>query len=192
MNNSYQAIGSFDLSENQRLEKDPVGGDKLMRNDGDVFTDVSVEAGIYGSVIAFGLGVTVGDINMDGWEDIYVSNDFFERDYIYINNQDGTFSEKLTEMMRSTSAASMGADMADINNDCYPEIFVTDMIPESDARLKTKTTFDSWENYINNVNNGYFHQFTRNMFHFNNGDGTFSEIGRLTDVFATDWSWGAH
>lgn len=191
LNNSFKAIGSFDLSENQRLIRDPIGGDKLFRNDGELFSDVTEEAGIYSSVIGFGLGVTVGDIDQDGWMDIYVSNDFFERDYIYINNGDGTFRETLTEMMRCISAASMGADMADINNDHYPEIFVTDMIPEDDDRLKTKTTFDSWDSYWSNVVNGYFHQFTRNMLHLNNADGTFSEIGRLTGVHATDWSWGA-
>ena len=123
--------------------------------------------------------------------DIYISNDFFERDYIYMNNGDGTFRETLTEMMRCISAASMGADMADINNDHYPEIFVTDMIPEHDARLKTKTTFDSWDSYKSNYKNGYHHQFTRNMLQLNNTDGTFSEIGRLAGVYATDWSWGA-
>jgi len=191
LNNSYQAIGSFNLSDNQRLKRDPVGGDKLYRNDGQVFKDVSIEAGIFGSIIGFGLGVTVGDIDLDGWMDIYVSNDFFERDYIYINNRDGTFTEKLTEMMRSISAASMGADMADVNNDGYAEIFVTDMIPEPDYRLKTKTTFDSWDTYNDAVVNDYYHQFTRNMLQLNNTDGTFSEIGRLLGVFATDWSWGA-
>ncbi len=191
LNNSFQAIGSFNHSENQRMIRDSVGGDKLFRNDDNRFTDVTEEAGIYASVIGFGLGVTVGDIDQDGWMDIYVSNDFFERDYIYLNNQDGTFRETLTGIMRSISAASMGADMADINNDHYPEIFVTDMIPEDDARLKTKTTFDSWDSYSNNYRNGYHHQFTRNMLHLNNADGTFSEIGRLTGVYATDWSWGA-
>jgi len=191
LNNSFKAIGSFDLKVNQRLIRDPIGGDKLFRNDHNYFTDVSEEAGIYGSIIGFGLGVTVGDIDQDGWMDIYVSNDFFERDYIYINNQDGTFKETLTEMMPSISAASMGADMADMNNDHYPEIFVTDMIPEHDGRLKTKTTFDNWDSYSANVENGYHHQFTRNMLQLNNADGTFSEIGRLTGVYATDWSWGA-
>ena len=191
LNNSFKAIGSFDLKENQRFVRDSIGGDKLFRNDDNKFTDVSDEAGIYGSVIGFGLGVTVGDIDQDGWMDIYVSNDFFERDYIYINNHDGTFKETLVGMMRCISAASMGADMADINNDRYPEIFVTDMIPEHDERLKTKTTFDSWNSYRSNVKNGYHHQFTRNMLHLNNADGTFSEIGRLTGVSATDWSWGA-
>ncbi|MEN8116045.1 MAG: VCBS repeat-containing protein [Bacteroidota bacterium] len=191
LNNSFKAIGSFNHNDNQRFVRDSIGGDKLFRNDGNKFTDVSVEAGIYGSVIGFGLGVTVGDIDQDGWMDIYVSNDFFERDYIYLNNQDGTYRETLTKMMRSISAASMGADMADINNDHHPEIFVTDMIPEHDDRLKTKTTFDSWDSYSTNIKNGYHHQFTRNMLHLNNADGTFSEIGRLTGVYATDWSWGA-
>ncbi len=191
LNNSFKAIGSFNLSSNQRLVRDSIGGDKLFRNDNNHFTDVSVEAGIYASTIGFGLGVTVGDIDQDGWMDIYISNDFFERDYIYMNNGDGTFRETLTQMMRSISAASMGADMADINNDHYPEIFVTDMIPEHDARLKTKTTFDSWDSYKSNYENGYHHQFTRNMLQLNNTDGTFSEIGRLAGVYATDWSWGA-
>ncbi|HLO60904.1 MAG TPA: VCBS repeat-containing protein [Bacteroidales bacterium] len=191
LNNYSKAIGSFNLKQNQRTVRDSLGGDNLFRNDGDHFTDVSEEAGIYGSVIGFGLGVTIGDIDLDGWMDIYVSNDFFERDYLYLNNHNGTFREVLTEMMPSISAASMGADMADINNDCYPEIFATDMVPEHNDRLKTKTTFDNWESYMANVNNGYYHQFTRNMLQLNNGDGSFSEIGRLAGVNATDWSWGA-
>lgn len=191
LKNFPKAIGSFNLKENQRFVRDTLGGHKLLRKDGDRFTDVSAEAGIFGSMIAFGLGVSVGDINQDGWMDIYVSNDFFERDYIYINNHDGTFRESLTGMMRSVSAASMGGDMADINNDRYPDVFTTDMLPEHNDRLKTKTTFDNWENYKFNADNGYHHQFTRNMLQLNNCDGTFSDIGRLAGVSATDWSWGA-
>jgi hypothetical protein len=199
LNNSYQAIGSFNLRKNERPKRDPVGGDKLFRNDGESFTDVSEEAGIYGSVIGFGLGVTVGDLNQDGWQDIYVSNDFFERDYIYINNQDGTFTEDLENQMYSISGASMGADMADINNDGYPDIFVTEMLPSEERRLKTKTTFENWDRYQYNVKNGYYHQFTRNMLQLNipvstdpeNKQVKFSEIGRLAGVHATDWSWGA-
>ncbi len=191
LKNFPKAIGSFNLKENQRAVRDSLGGHKLFRNNGNKFTDVSAKAGIYGSRIAFGLGVTVGDINQDGWLDIYVSNDFFERDYIYLNNHDGTFRETLTDMMGSVSAASMGGDMADINNDHFPEIFTTDMVPEHNDRLKTKTTFDSWESYKSNVDNGYHHQFTRNMLQLNNTDGTFSEIGRLAGVYATDWSWGS-
>ncbi|WP_421892947.1 VCBS repeat-containing protein [Marinoscillum sp.] len=191
LNNSYQAIGSFDLRRNERPKRDPVGGDKLFRNDNGKFLDVSDAAGIYGSIIGFGLGVTVGDIDGDHWQDIYVSNDFFERDYLYLNNQDGTFREVLEDQIRSLSAASMGADLSDINNDSRPDIFVTDMLPEPDERVKTVTTFENWDKYQYNLQNGYYHQFTRNMLQLNNGDNTFSEIGRLAGVEATDWSWGA-
>ena len=191
LNNSYQAIGSFDLRRNERPRRDKDGGDKLIENQNGKFVDVSEEAGIYGSVIGFGLGVTVGDVNSDGWEDIYVSNDFFERDYLYINNKDGTFSEKLTDAISSISAASMGADMADIDNDGSADIFVTEMLPSEYERLKSVTTFENWDKYKYNVDNGYFHQFTRNTLQLNNGDNTFSEIGRLAGVEASDWSWGA-
>lgn len=191
LNNSYQAIGSFNLRKNERNKRDVLGGDKLMRNDGGHFTDVSAGAGIHGSVIGFGLGVTVGDINRDGWADIFVSNDFFERDYLYINNQNGTFRETLPDQMKSISAASMGADLADVNNDGWSDLFVTDMLPKENARLKTVTTFEDWNRYQYNVQNDYYHQFTRNMLQLNNGDNTFSEIGRLAGVDATDWSWGA-
>lgn len=191
LNNSYQAIGSFNLRKNIRGVRDPEGGDKLYRNDNGRFTDVSQDAGILGSVIGFGLGVTLGDVNVDGWTDIYVSNDFFERDYLYLNNGDGTFTEQLEHAFPHISAASMGADMADLNNDCAPEVFVTDMLPEGDARLKQTTMFESWDKYQYNLENGYYHQFTRNMLHLNRGDGTFSDIGLLAGVAATDWSWGA-
>ncbi|MBL7862650.1 MAG: VCBS repeat-containing protein [Cyclobacteriaceae bacterium] len=191
LNNSYQAIGSFNLRKNERPVRDSLGGDKLLRNDQGYFTDVSEAAGIYGSVIGFGLGVTVGDINKDGWVDIYISNDFFERDYLYLNNQDGTFREALTEQMKSISGASMGADLADINNDTWPDIFVTEMLPADNGRIKTVTTFENWDRYQYNLSNGYYHQFTRNMLQLNNGDNTFSEVGRLSRVEATDWSWGA-
>lgn len=191
LNNSYQAIGSFNLERNERPVRDEKGGDVLYRNDGGEFRDVSEEAGIYGSIIGFGLGVTVGDVDRDGWLDIYVSNDFFERDYLYRNNQDGTFRETLTESMQSISAASMGADMADIDNDGFGEIFVTEMLPATNERIKTATTFENWNKYQYNLKNDYYHQFTRNMLQRNNGDGTYTEVGRLAGVEATDWSWGA-
>jgi hypothetical protein len=192
LNNSYQAISSFNLEKNERPIRDEVGGDKLFRNNGNgTFTDVSVQAGIYGSVIGFGLGVTVGDVNRDGWPDIYVSNDFFERDYLYINQKNGTFTEVLTQAMPSISSASMGADMADIDHDGYPDVFVTEMLPSDDDRIKTATTFENWDKYRLNVRNGYHHQFTRNMLQLNNRDGSFSDIGRLGGVHASDWSWGA-
>ncbi len=191
LNNSFRPIGSFDLRRNLRMTRDSLGGHKLLRNDSGHFTDVSVQAGIMGSVIAFGLGVTVGDLDQDGWQDIYVSNDFFERDYLYHNNHDGTFSEVLEKGMRHISAASMGADMADINNDAFPDIFVTDMLPEPDRRIKTTTSFDSPDRFRYTLGSGYYNQFTRNMLHLNNGDGSFSEIACLAGAEATDWSWGA-
>lgn len=191
LNNSYQAIGSFNKMQNERPNRDPVGGDKLFRNDGNKFTDVSEEAGIYGSIIGFGLGITIGDVNQDTWPDIFISNDFFERDYLYINNQDGTFTESLESAMRSISAASMGADIADINGDGLLDIFVTDMLPESQKRLKQVMTFENWDKFQFNKTHGYHYQYSRNMLHINNGDGTFSELGRLANLEATDWSWGA-
>ena len=191
LNNSYQAIGSFNKMQNERIKRDPVGGDKLFRNDDGKFTDVSEAAGIYGSIIGFGLGATVGDVNQDTWPDIFVSNDFFERDYLYINNQDGTFTESLESSMRSISATSMGADIADINEDGLLDIFVTDMLPESPTRLKQITTFENWDKFQFNKTHSYHHQYSRNMLHINNGDGTFSEMGRLANMEATDWSWGA-
>lgn len=173
------------------------GGNKLFRNDGEKFTDVSEEAGIYGSSIGYGLGVTVADLNDDNWPDLYVSNDFFERDYLYLNNQDGTFSEVLTELLPEISMGSMGADIADLNNDGRPDIFVTEMLPNELARVKTKTPFEEWDKYQSSVKAGYHHQFTRNTLQRNLGfrPGTktpvFSEVSRMAGVEATDWSWGA-
>jgi len=191
LNNSFSPIGVFDMIEDQREIRDPEGGNKLYRNDGDEFTDVTVQAGIYSSKIGFGLGVSISDLNRDGWPDIFISNDFFERDYLYINNRDGTFKEMLDKNMQSTSLNSMGADIADINHDGYPDIYVTDMLPEPDDRFKTKTAFDSWDRYRQKVDNGYHHQYTRNVLQLNRGDGSFSEVGRLAGVEATDWSWAA-
>ncbi|MEN0048428.1 MAG: VCBS repeat-containing protein [Bacteroidota bacterium] len=194
LNNSYRSIGSFNLRKNERPIRDALGGDKLMRNDNGVFTDVSEQAGIYGSVIGFGLGVAVSDLNKDGWMDIYVSNDFFERDYLYLNNRDGTFMESLESQLKSIGVASMGCDIADLNGDSYPEIFVTEMLPENDNRYKTSMTFENWDKYQYNLENGYYHQFTRNVLQRHNGlsaDSTisFSEVGRMAKVEATDWSW---
>jgi enediyne biosynthesis protein E4 len=191
LNNSIRSVGGYDLRMDQRNIPDVLGGNKLLRNDAGKFTDISEEAGIYRSAIGFGLGVTIGDINKDGWSDIYVSNDFFEKDYLYINNRNGTFSESIEAYMREISMGSMGADMADINNDGLPDVFVTEMLPETDERLKTTSQFETWDKYKRSVDMGYFHQFSRNVLQLNNGDGSFSEIARLAGVQATDWSWGA-
>ena len=191
LNNSFRPVGGFDLRKDQRKIPDPNGGNKLLRQDSIRFVDVTEAAGIYSSEIGFGLGVTVGDVNLDGWPDIFVSNDFFERDYLYINNQDGTFNESLEEYMREISMGSMGADMADINNDGLPDIFVTEMLPEHDDRLKTTAQFESYDRRMQSVKAGYYHQFGRNVLQLNRGNNLFSEIGRLAGVHATDWSWGA-
>jgi hypothetical protein len=191
LNNSYQSIESFNLKKNERPNRDILGGDKLLENRDGKFFDISEESGIYGSVIGFGLGVTVADFNRDGWEDIFVSNDFFERDYLYMNNKNGTFSEELINQIQSISGASMGADAADIDNDGFNDLFVTEMLPSEYKRLKTVTTFEDWNKYQYNVKNGYYHQFTRNVLQHNNKNNSFSEIGRYSGVEASDWSWGA-
>jgi len=191
LNNSFQSVTEFDIKPGQRQIRDTLGANKLYRNDGGHFIDVSEEAGIYGSKIGFGLGVSVGDVNRDGWLDIYVSNDFFERDYLYINNHDGTFTESLESQLSEISLGAMGADMADINNDAYPEIFVTEMTPAGNSRLKTKALFESWERYQKKLNNDYYYQFARNVLQLNNRNNSFSEIGRFSGVSGTDWSWGA-
>jgi enediyne biosynthesis protein E4 len=190
VNNSFRSVNSFGL-RNIRHERHASGGDKLFRNVGGRFVDVSEEAGIFGSEIGFGLGAAVADINRDGWPDIYVSNDFFERDYLYLNNGDGTFSEVLDRQMPYVSYFSMGLDIADLSNDGWPDIFVTDMLPESDHRLKTVFSFEGWDIYQAKLRNGYHHQFMRNMLHMNNGNGTFSDIAQLAGIAATDWSWSA-
>jgi len=190
LNNSFRPVSTLGY-RNLRDQRDELGGHKLYRNDNGKFVDVSEQAGIYGSVIGFGLGVTVGDINQDNWPDLYISNDFYERDYLYINNHDGTFSEEIEKYMGTLSMFSMGADLADINNDGCADIFSTDMLPEDDYRLKTLVAFETYDVYQLRLRNGYYHQFMRNMLHLNNNDGTFSEIGQLAGVSATDWSWGA-
>ncbi len=199
LNNSFIPVNTLNYSNKRDLRaRDwPVadflkgGGDRLMRNDGGRFTDVSDTAGIYGSLIGFGLGVTVGDVNDDGYPDIYVSNDFFERDYLYINQRNGRFREELEQRIAHLSHSSMGADMADINNDLHPDIFVTEMLPDDDYRLKTTTTFEYVDVQRFKVNSGFYYQFMQNTLQLNNGQGRFREIAHYSGVAASDWSWGA-
>jgi hypothetical protein len=191
LNNSYRPIESFGYNPNMRNIRNFNGGQRLYRNDNGHFTDVSEQAHIYGSEIGFGLGVTVGDLNNDGWDDIYVSNDFFEKDYVYINQHDGSFKEVSNDALGHMSYASMGSDMIDINNDGWLDVFTTDMLPEGDQRLKTTTKFDDYNVYNAKLKNDFHHQFSANCLQLNNGDGTFSEIAGMAGVEATDWSWGA-
>ena len=190
INNSPRPASSFGL-RNTRLERDHNGGDRLYRNDGGRFSDVSEKAGIYAPEMAFGLGLGVSDVNHDGWPDIYVANDFFEHDYLYINNRDGTFTESLTKSLANGSYFSMGMDIADVDNDGQEDIYTTDMLPEDEYRLRTTSSFDGWDVYQAKVRNDYGHQFMRNMLQRNNGDGTFSDVGQMAGVARTDWSWSA-
>ncbi|MEY4384387.1 MAG: hypothetical protein RI995_1929, partial [Bacteroidota bacterium] len=195
LNNSFTPIDKLGYM-NLRETRDGLGGDKLFRNDSPSksvlkFTDVSEQAGIYGSLIGFGLGITIGDVNNDNWPDIYISNDFYERDYLYINQHNGTFKEDLENQMPHISLSSMGADIADINDDGNLDIFVTDMLPGDDYRLKTTSIFEGHNLVKLKEERGFWHQYMRNNLHLNNGDDTFSEIGQFSGVHATDWSWGA-
>ena len=190
INNSPRPASSFGL-RNSRNDRDHDGGDRLYRNDGNRFVDVSERAGILGPEIGFGLGLGVSDVNGDGWPDIYVSNDFFEHDYLYINNRNGTFTESMESALANSSYFSMGMDMADLDNDGRPELYTTDMFPEGEYRLRTTSSFDGWDAYQAKLRNGYGHQFMRNMLQHNNGDGTFSDVGQLARVARTDWSWSA-
>lgn len=189
-NYASKPIENYDLSRNLRGMDHFRGGDRFYRNDGGEFTEVTQEAGIYSSEIGFGLGVSVADVNRDGWMDIYVSNDFFERDYLYINNGDGTFSDEVYRL-DGTSSTSMGGDVADLNRDGFPEIYSTDMLPRSERRLKTVADFVSWGRFQKLEKMGYYRTYARNMLHYNNENGAFSEIGRYSGVESTAWSWGA-
>lgn len=191
LNNSFRPIGSFDFSKNLRLQDDEMGGDRLYQNESGKYVVVNKQAGIFSSDIGFGLGVSVVDINQDGYPDIYVSNDFFEHDYLYINQQNGTFKESIADQTGHLSLASMGSDIADINNDGLYDIFTTEMLPEGDHRLKTMTSFESYDILKSKERDGYYTQFMQNCLQLNNGDNTFSEIAFYAGVAATDWSWGA-
>ncbi|MDN3658683.1 VCBS repeat-containing protein [Ferruginibacter paludis] len=167
------------------------GGDHLFRNDNGHFTEVTKDAGIHGSLISFGLGVSVSDINNDGYPDVYVSNDSYERDYLYINQRNGTFKDELENCLQHTSFSSMGADIADINNDGYQDIFTSDMLPLNDYRLKTMGAFDNIDLFNAKIKAGFYYQYTQNCLQLNNKNNHFIDIANYSGVAATDWSWGA-
>ncbi len=198
LNNSFIPVNSMGYSNERMVRSEEWevpelvkgGGDKLLRNENGRFKDVSEEAGIYGSLIGFGMGIMVSDFNQDMLPDIYVANDFYERDYLYINNGDGTFKESIKDWMAHLSLAAMGVDIADINNDGLSEIYATEMLPEGDARLKNTTEFELYDIYILKLMDDFYHQFMQNTLQLNNGNETFSEIAFYSGVAETDWSWG--
>jgi hypothetical protein len=167
------------------------GGDHLYQNNNGHFEEVTKQAGIHGTLMSFGLGISIGDINGDHYPDIYVSNDFFERDYLYINQRNGTFKDQLDTLLSHTSFASMGADIGDINNDGYPDIFTTDMLPADDYRLKTTLSFDDIDQYRLKERNDFHHQFLQNTLQLNTKHNKFIDIANFSGVNASEWSWGA-
>lgn len=198
LNNSNIPVSSLGYAEQRNVRaQDWEGvphifrgvGDMLLRNDGGTFTDVSEAAGIYGSLIGFGLGVLVSDFNQDLYPDIYVSNDFYERDYLYINNQDGTFTEQIDAWVGHLSLSAMGIDVGDINNDGHQDVFITDMLPEKEQRVKSVMEFEGYNVYKLKEGKDFGHQYIQNTLQLNNGNGTFSEIAYFSGVHATDWSW---
>jgi len=174
-----------------KQQRDSLAGDRLFRNDDGSFVDVTEEAGIRSSPISYGLSATVSDINGNGWPDIYVANDYLEDDFLYVNQGDGTFEESLRSYLDHTSYSSMGADIADYNNDGRPDIFVADMLAEGNRRKKLLKGPKDLQIYRFMQHKGFYYQYQRNMLHLNNGDGSFSEIGQLAGVSNTDWSWAS-
>jgi len=173
-----------------RYKRNYQTGDKLLRNDGNTFKDVSEEAGIFGGVNGYGLGISVSDFNQDGYPDIFVGNDFHEDDYYYLNNGDGTFSERLKEFFGHTSRFSMGNDVSDINHDGWPDIMSLDMLPEDENVLKSSEGDDDIQIQELRIKQfGYNYQFTRNMFFVNQQNSPYLETALLSGIAATDWSW---
>ncbi len=200
LNHSVNHDGNYAPRENFVNTYDSLAGQRLYRNDQRKgkdgkpeirFTNVTKEAGINGSKIGYGLGVTVADINLDGWPDIYVGNDFHENDYLYINQQNGTFAEQGARQLMHTSQFSMGVDVADINNDAYPEIISMDMLPYDPYMLKRSMAEDDYNIFQQKIQYGYTHQYARNNLQYNRKNGYFSEIGQYAGIHATDWSWAA-
>lgn len=185
---SQDSYGRASLRYNRNYET----GDKLMRNDGGHFTEVSEVAGIYGGINGYGLGLAVSDFNQDGRPDLYIGNDFHEDDYFYLNNGDGTYSDRLRDYFGHTSRFSMGSDVADINNDGQPDMISLDMLPEEEIPLKTSEGDDNIQTQrMRTEDYGYYYQFTRNMLYVNQPDGRFMETALMSGVAATDWSWSA-
>lgn len=183
-----------DFNRNTSRPKDRTGkapsADKLYRNNGDhTFTDVSNTSGIL--IEGFGLGVEICDMNTDGWPDIYVSNDFLTDDLLYINQQDGTFTNQIGTYFKHLTFNGMGNDIADINNDGLMDVVVLDMLPEENRRWKLTMMGNNYDEHQTGLSYGYQPQYIRNTLQINNGNGTFSEIGQLAGISATEWSWSS-
>lgn len=189
MNHSLRFSGTFHPRDYYAGKRDSLAGDRLLRNDNGRFIDVSDQSGILGNIIGYGLGISVADVNLDGWPDIYIANDFHENDYLYINNQNGTFSESCRNLTSQTSQFSMGVDIGDLTNDGYPEIATVDMLPYDPYLLKRSLGEDRYDVFNHKLKYGYHPQYARNTLQLNRQGQYFSEIGRYAGIQATDWSW---
>jgi hypothetical protein len=191
LNHNVHTINSYGSIE-KRKEKDNRAGDILFENrlkEEGKFVDVSTAAGIYSSPLGYGLAVSISDVNNDGWEDVYVGNDFHENDYLYLNNGDKTFTESIGKSMAHTTQFSMGVDIADVNNDGWNDVFTTDMMPYDEEVALVSAGEDSDQIKMIKKDFGFYLQNARNHFQINQGDGTFSDVAYMTRTFATDWSW---
>jgi enediyne biosynthesis protein E4 len=190
LNHTVHQNGTFGIRKKLLSEKNPLSGDHIFRNNGDnTFTEVTQQTGIHNSVLGYGLGICVSDIDMDGYPDMYVGNDFHENDYLYINQHNGAFKEDLTNRMMHTSQFSMGIDIADLNNDGYSEIISMDMLPSDPKILKSALGEDEYDLFYEKLTYGYNYQYTRNNLQFNRRNGMYSEVGLYSGIDATDWSW---
>ncbi len=193
LNHNPKNLPILNIENNTALsmKDNPEKGLRLFQQNNEKFEDVTTSSGINGSELSYGLGLGISDFNEDGWPDFYVSNDYSVPDYLYINNKDGSFSNKLAECMGHTSQFSMGNDVADVNNDGLQDIFSLDMLPEDNRRQKLLLAPDNYDKFDLNVRSGFYYQYMRNMLHLNNGNGTFSEVGQIAGISNTDWSWAA-
>ena len=189
LNNSIRSVGSYDLIEGQRNIPSQ-DGNQLLENRNNKFENVSSDKGIFSSNIGFGLGITLSDFNGDLWPDLFISNDFFEKDYLYLNNNGDGFSEESLTYFDALSMGSMGADAADMDNDLIPDLIVTEMLPETLSRQKNKQVYESYDKFTLAGSKGYHKQYPRNALQRNLGN-TFYEVGRQLGLSATEWSWAA-
>ena len=188
LNHSIEYAGDYKTAA-LRKNIDPLSGDKLFQNDNGRFKDVTIKAGIYSSSLSYGLGIAIGDLNNDGWQDIYVSNDFKENDYCYLNNGNGSFTEKSKQMFGHSSRFSMGNDIADYNNDGWLDVITLDMLSQDEKVLKSSVADDDLDTYNFKQEFGFNYQFSKNCLQQSVDGQYFQDIGLQKRIAATDWSW---
>jgi enediyne biosynthesis protein E4 len=191
LNHSVNHNGNFASRALFANTYDSLAGAQFFKNDNGHFTNITRQSGINSSKISYGLGIVVSDINLDGWPDIYIGNDFHENDYLYINQKNGTFKEELNDHIMHTSQFSMGVDVADVNNDAYPDVISMDMMPYDPVISKRSLGEDEYQTSLEKIKFGYNHQYSRNNLQLNQRNGMFSETGFYSGIYATDWSWSS-